>query len=399
MIDYIKEARALFPYTQSMRRDFHIHPELGFHEVRTGGIVAKELETLGLEVTKGVGKTGVVGLLEGSKSGPTILLRFDMDALPIIEQTGADYASTNEGVMHACGHDGHTAMGLTVAKILLTHRNELCGTIKFCFQPSEEGFNGEEVGGNEMMIRDGVLEDPKVDLTLSMHVWNEQPVGWIGVGKGPVMAGAELFTVKLTGKGGHGAAPHLTIDPIVAASQIVTALQSITARNIAPLQSAVVSVTTIHSGTTFNVIPQEAGLTGTIRTFDLDVREKVLERFEQIVRGVGEAMGCQIEIEVKRVTPAVINNDAIAGKVQETAHQLLSDSTIDTSSYMTMGAEDMAFMQEKVPGCYFFIGSNNKEKHLDYGHHHPKFDFDEEALVRGTALMAAAAMDVLKSKA
>ncbi|MGA7193820.1 MAG: amidohydrolase [Anaerolineales bacterium] len=396
MIDFIKEARALFPYTQSMRRDFHVHPELGFHEVRTGGIVAKELEALGIEVTKGVGKTGVVGLLEGSKPGPTILLRFDMDALPIVEATGAEYASQNQGVMHACGHDGHTAMGLTVAKILQNHRNELNGTIKFCFQPSEEGFNGEEVGGNEMMIRDGVLEGPKVERTLSMHLWNEQPVGWIGVGKGPVMAGAELFTVKLIGKGGHGAAPHLTIDPIVAASQVVTALQSITSRNVAPLASAVVSVTTIQSGTAFNVIPQEAELTGTIRTFDLDVRKKILERFEQIIRGVGEAMECQVEIDVKRVTPAVINDDSVSEKVQKTAQDLLSDSTIDTAPYMTMGAEDMAFMQEKVPGCYFFIGSNNAEKHLDYGHHHPKFDFDEEALVRGTALMAAAAMDVLK---
>ena len=396
MIDFIKEARALFPYTQSMRRDFHIHPELGFHEVRTSGIVAKELEALGLEVTKGMGKTGVVGLLEGATPGPVILLRFDMDALPIIEETGAEYASQNQGVMHACGHDGHTAMGLTVAKILQNHRDELNGTIKFCFQPSEEGFNGEEMGGNEMMIRDGVLESPKVERTLSMHLWNEQPVGWIGVGKGPVMAGAELFTIKLTGKGGHGAAPHLTIDPIVAASQIVTALQSITSRNVAPLQSSVVSVTTIHSGTTFNVIPPDAELTGTIRTFDLDVRKKVLARFEQIVCGVGEAMGCQVEIDVKRVTPAVINNEAIAEIVDQTAHQVLSDSTIDTSPYMTMGAEDMAFMQEKVPGCYFFIGSNNKAKHLDYGHHHPKFDFDEEALVRGAALMAAAAIDILK---
>ncbi len=158
MIDFLQEAKALFPYTQSMRRDFHIHPELGFHEVRTGGIVAKELEALGLEVTKGVGKTGVVALLEGSKPGPTLLIRFDMDALPIVEDTGAEYASQNNGVMHACGHDGHTAIGLTVAKMLQNHREELAGTIKFCFQPSEEGFNGEECGGNEMMIRDGVLE-------------------------------------------------------------------------------------------------------------------------------------------------------------------------------------------------------------------------------------------------
>ncbi|MGE5073892.1 MAG: M20 metallopeptidase family protein [Anaerolineae bacterium] len=397
MTDFLSEARSLFPYTQSMRRDFHMHPEMGFREVRTGGIVAKELEALGLEVTKGVGKTGVVGLLEGAKPGPTLLVRFDMDALPIVEDTGAEYASQNSGVMHACGHDGHTAIGLTVAKLLLNHRDQLAGTIKFCFQPAEEGFNGEECGGNEMMIRDGVLEGPHVDKTLSLHLWNDKPVGWVGVGSGPVMAGAELFTVKLTGRGGHGAAPHLTIDPVVAAAHIVTALQTISSRNVAPLQAAVVSVTTVNAGTTFNVIPQEAELTGTIRTFDLDVRRLVIERFERIVRGVGETMGCQVKVDVQRVTPAVINNDAIAHTVQNTAQRVLPSAELETSPYLTMGAEDMAFMQEQVPGCYFFVGSNNKERHLDYGHHHPKFDFDEEALPRAAALMAAAAIDVLKS--
>ncbi len=396
MTDFLKEARALFPYTQTMRRDFHIHPELGFHEVRTGGIVAKELEALGLEVTKGVGKTGVVGLLEGSKAGPTLLLRFDMDALPIVEETGAEYASQNPGVMHACGHDGHTAMGLTVARILQNHRSELAGTIKFCFQPSEEGFNGEEVGGNEMMIRDGVLEGPRVEKTLSMHLWNERPLGWVGIGKGPVMAGAEQFEIKLTGKGGHGAVPNLTIDPIVAGSQIINALQTIVSRNVPPLKAAVVSVTTFHSGTAFNVIPQEAVLTGTIRTFDLEVRKTVLQRFEKVVREIASAMGCEVKLDVQRVTPAVINDESIATSVLNTASQLLPESELDGSPYITMGAEDMAFMQEKVPGCYFFIGSNNKERHLDYGHHHPKFDFDEEALVRGAALMAAAAADILK---
>ena len=397
MTDFLEEAKALFPYTQSMRRDFHTHPELGFHEIRTGGIVAKELEALGLEVTKGIGKTGVVALMEGSKPGPTVLIRFDMDALPITEETGAEYASQNNGVMHACGHDGHTAVGLTVAKMLQNHREQLAGTVKFCFQPSEEGFNGEEVGGAEMMMRDGVLEGPHVDRTLSLHVWNDQPVGWVGVGAGPVMAGAEQFTVKLTGRGGHGAAPHLTIDPIVAAAQIVTALQTITSRNVAPLKSAVVSVTTVHSGTAFNVIPQEAELTGTIRTFDLEVRADVLKRFEQIVRGVGETMGCKIETEVLRVTPAVINDDTIAHRVQETVRRVWPSASLETTPYMTMGAEDMAFMQEKVPGCYFFVGSNNHERHLDYGHHHPKFDIDEDALPRAAALMAAATIDVLSS--
>jgi len=396
MANYFEQAKELFPYTQSMRRDFHIHPELGFREIRTGGIVAKELEALGIEVTKGVGKTGVVGFMEGSKPGPTLLLRFDMDALPITEETGADYASTNPGVMHACGHDGHTAIGLTVAKILNEHKNELAGNIKFCFQPSEEGHNGEEVGGAEMMIRDGVLDSPKVDMTLSLHLWNEKPLGWVGVAKGPVMAGAEEFKVKITGKGGHGAIPNQTIDPIVAAANIVNALQSIVSRNVGPLETAVISVTTIHGGTAFNVIPQDVMLEGTIRTFDVSVRQRVIERFEQIAKSVGEAMGCQVEVHMKRLTPALVNDDAIAEKVQETARNMLSESNLDMAGYLTMGAEDMAFMQEKVPGCYFFIGSNDTSRHLDYGHHHPKFDFDEEALMRGAALMASAAADILK---
>ena len=397
MSDFFQQAEELFLYTKSMRRDLHIHPELGFREIRTGGIVARELESLGIEVTKGVGKTGVVGLLEGAKPGPTLLLRFDMDALPITEETEAEYASQNPGVMHACGHDGHTAIGLTVARMLHAHRDELAGTIKFCFQPSEEGTNGEEVGGAEMMMRDGVLESPKVDKCLSLHLWNEQPLGWLGVAGGPIMAGADIFTIKLTGKGGHGAAPHLTIDPIVAASQIVNALQSIVSRNVAPLETAVISVTTIHAGTAFNVIPQTAEMTGTIRTFDLGVRQKVFQRIEQVARGVGEALGCQVELELKRITPALINNEVITSTVQETARRVMSGSDLHTDAYITMGAEDMAYMLEKVPGCYFMVGSNDKSRHLDYGHHHPKFDFDEDALLRASVLMASAAVDVLNS--
>ena len=395
MTNFLNEAKSLFPFTQSLRRDFHMHPELGFREIRTGGIVAKELEALGLEVTKGVGRTGIVGLLEGSKSGPTLLLRFDMDALPITEETGAEYASQNSGVMHACGHDGHTAIGLTVARMLHARRDQLAGTIKFCFQPSEEGHNGQEAGGAEMMLRDGVLDSPKVDMTLSMHLWNEKPLGWVHVAKGPVMAGAEQFKIKLIGRGGHGAAPNATIDPIIAAVQVVSAAQSIVARNVGPLETAVVSFTMLHSGTAFNVIPQEATLEGTIRTFDLGVRLKVLDRFEGIVRGVASAMGCQVEVTVKRLTPALVNADDVAGRVQQTARRVLPDAHHEDSPYLTMGAEDMAFMQEKAPGCYFFVGSADRTRGLDYGHHHPKFDFDEQALVSGAALMAAAAADIL----
>jgi amidohydrolase len=396
MTDFFEKAKALFPYTQSLRRDFHMHPELGFREIRTGGIVAKELEALGIEVTKGVGKTGVVGFLEGAKPGPTLLLRFDMDALPIEEQTGAEYKSTNPGVMHACGHDGHTAIGLTVAKILNEHKNNLAGNIKFCFQPSEEGNNGEEIGGAEMMMKDGVLESPKVDMTLSLHLWNEKPLGWINVAKGPVMAGAEEFKIKIIGKGGHGAIPNQTIDPVVCAAQIITASQSIVSRNVGPRETAVVSFTIINGGTAFNVIPQEVMLEGTIRTFDPQVRLTVLKRFDEIVNGVASAMGCKAEVKVKQLTPALINAEQVTSSVQETARKILPQANHDHSQYLTMGAEDMAYMQEKVAGCYFFVGSANKEKNLDYGHHHPKFDFDEQALINGTALMAAAAADILK---
>jgi amidohydrolase len=396
MPNFLKQAQELFPYTQAMRRDFHMHPELGFTEVRTGGIVAKELETLGIEVTKGVGKTGVVGLIEGAKPGPTILLRFDMDALPITEDTGAEYSSINPGVMHACGHDGHTAIGLTVAKMLHSHREELAGNVKLCFQPSEEGTNGEEVGGALMMMRDGVLESPKVDRTLSLHVWNDRPLGWIHVAKGPVMAGAELFSIKLTGKGGHGAAPETTVDPVVAAAQIVTALQTIVSRNVAPLKPAVVSVTAIHSGTAFNIIPQTAELSGTIRTFEPEVRKLVHQRFEQIVRGIATSMNCEVEITLKQVTAPVINNGAVAESVLNSAQSLFPQTEIDTAAYLTMGAEDMGYMLEKADGCYFFIGSANNEKNLNYNHHHPKFDFDEQAMITGAALMATAAADLLK---
>ncbi|MBI5295278.1 MAG: amidohydrolase [Chloroflexi bacterium] len=396
MSDFLNQALELFPYTQTLRRDFHMHPELGFNEIRTGGIVARELEALGLEVTKGIGKTGVVGLLEGAKPGPTLLIRFDMDALPITEETGAEYASHNAGVMHACGHDGHTAIGLTVAKMLHARRDQWAGTVKFVFQPAEETLGEEGLGGAEMMIRDGVLDAPKPDYALALHLWNENPLGWLGVAEGPVMAGADEFKVRLIGMGGHGAIPQAAVDPIVAAAQIVTALQSIVARNVAPVETAVVTVATIHAGTAFNVIPPDVVMNGTIRTFEPSVREKVIRRFEEITRGVAAAMGCQVEIEIKRVTPAVINDAEAAGRVQEAARAVLPESNLDMASYITMGAEDMAYMLERIPGCYFFVGSANHEKGLDYGHHHPKFNVDEDALPRAAALMAAAAMNFLK---
>jgi amidohydrolase len=391
MTNFLSEAQTLFEYTLSLRRDFHAHPELGFHEVRTAGIVAKELNAVGLEVHTGIAETGVVAMLEGTKPGPVILVRADMDALPILEETGAPYASQNPGVMHACGHDGHTAILLTVARLLNEHRQELSGTVKFMFQPAEEG-----MGGAEKMIEGDVLENPKVDVTLALHVWNEKPVGWIGIPSGPALAGAEIFKVKVRGKGGHGAVPHLAVDPVLAAAQIVTALQGIVARNVAPLSAAVVSVCTIHGGETFNVIPQQVELTGTIRTFEPEVRLKVLKRFEKTIQAVADAMGCQAEMQVERLTPPTINQPETAARVQAVARNMFPDTDVDSSNYVTMGSEDFAFVLEKVPGCFFFIGSANPEKGLDAGHHHPKFNFDEAILPRAVALMAATVAGFLK---
>ena len=391
MPDYLEEAQELFEYTQSMRRDFHTHPELGFHEVRTAGIVAKELTNLGLEVHTGVGGTGVVAVLEGTKPGPVVLVRADMDALPIIEETGAPYASQNPGVMHACGHDGHTATLLTVARMLNNHQKELAGTVKFMFQPAEEG-----MGGAEAMIAAGVLGNPKVDIALALHVWNEKPVGWIGIANGPALAGAEIFNIKIRGKGGHGAAPHLAVDPILASAQVITALQGIVARNVAPLQTAVVSVCTIHAGETFNVIPPVVEMTGTIRTFEPAVRMLVLNRFENMIHSVAEAMSCQAELDIQRLTPATINQPEVAARVDSVARHVFPDADVDGANFITMGSEDFAFILEKVPGCFFFIGSANPEKGLDASHHNPKFDIDETALPMGAALMTATILDLLK---
>lgn len=390
MVNVLKQSKSLFDYTQSLRRDFHQHPELGFQEFRTAAIVGKELRDLELEVFSGIGQTGVVAMLETGRPGPTALLRFDMDALPIQEATGAEYASLTPGVMHACGHDGHTAVGLTVARILHDQVEQLIGRVKFVFQPAEEG-----LGGAERMIDDGVLENPRPDLSLALHLWNVKPFGWLGITPGPVMAASETFKVLITGSGGHGAAPHLAVDPIIAGAQVVGALQSIVSRNVPPLKTAVVSVTTMHGGDIFNVIPGDVELTGTIRTFDPDVRQSVLERFTQVVDGVAASMGCQTRIELQSITPAVVNDPAITASVQKTAASLLPDSEIDTNA-TTMGSEDMALMMQDIPGCYFFIGSANPDQGLDAAHHNPRFDFDERALVHGAALMAAATIDLLK---
>jgi len=390
MIDFKSEAKELFPYTRDLRRDFHRNPELGFQEVRTAGVVARDLTELGLEVSTGVGKTGVVATLEGARPGPILLVRFDMDALPIQEETGAEYASQTPGVMHACGHDGHTAIGLTVARMLEAHKSDLGGTVKLVFQPAEEG-----LGGAQAMVADGVLDNPQPVRSLSLHLWNDKPLGWIGVTPGPVMSASDRFTVKIIGRGGHGASPNIVIDPIVAGAQVISALQNIVSRNVDPLESAVVTVTSMIGGEAFNVIPETVELRGTIRTFKPEIRKIVLERFEEISSGVAAAMGCRAEVDLRSITPAVINDPELAKQVFDVANAVYPQAEISTEE-RTMGSEDMAFMMDDIPGCYFFVGSADHARGLDAGHHHPKFDFNEDALTTGAALMASVVFDFLE---
>lgn len=384
-----QEALEQFDFTRALRRDLHRHPELGFKEVRTAGIITTELHRLGLEVRTGVAETGVVALMEGAHTGPTVLLRFDMDALPIQEETGAEYASETPGVMHACGHDGHVAAGLSVARLLHRHRREMNGSVIFVFQPAEEG-----LGGAERMIAAGALQGGHPQTSLALHFWNEKPLGWLGIPSGPLMAGADIFSVRVHGKGGHGAAPHRSVDPVVCAAQIITSLQTIASRNVSPLESAVVTVARLRAGEAYNVIPQSVELSGTIRAFDEEVHEMVLRRMEEIVSGLSRAMGCEADVSVQRLTPAVVNDADAAERVRQAASRLFPDHQVD-DQYRTMVSEDMAFFMQAVPGCYFLVGSANPARGLDYGHHHPQFDIDEQALPVGIALMTRAALDYL----
>ncbi len=382
--DFRKEAEALFDDMVALRRDFHMYPELGFQEHRTAGIVADTLTELGLEVQRGIGQTGVVGLLEGTKPGPVVLMRFDMDALPIHEESGLPYASQNPGVMHACGHDGHTAMGLTLARIMTRYQDQIAGTLKFVFQPAEEG-----LGGAFAMIADGVLENPRPDVAFAMHVWTATPYGKARVRTGPVMASSSVFSLTVQGRGGHGAAPHQANDPILAAAQIVTALQSIVSRNTDPQDSVVVSIGQFLAGTTFNVIPDRAILKGTVRSYNEELHRQTYRRILEMAVNMGRAFSCDVHMETLAIVAAVENAEEPTAVVYEAAARVLGEENI--LNERTMASEDMGYMLEEVPGCYFFIGGRNEELGFTYPHHHPKFNFDERALIDGVAVMAAAA--------
>ncbi len=382
---FLNQAQSNREQLIAWRRDFHQHPELAFTEHRSAKIIAETLGEMGLSVQTAIAETGVVGTLKGGRPGPTLLIRFDMDALPIVEETGAAYASRQEGVMHACGHDGHMAIGLGVAQILCSKSQKLPGTIAFVFQPAEEG-----QGGAERMISEGILDNLGASRSLGMHIWNEKPLHWLGIAPGPVMAGSDRFEILIHGRGGHGASPHLARDPILAASQLITACQSITSRSLDPLEPVVVSFTVVQAGETWNVIPSSVRLEGTIRTFSEASRMTVIERMKAITNGICSAAGCQAELEFERITPPLVNDAETATLAAEVAHQLFPEFEIDRE-HRVMGSEDMAFFMQEVPGCYLFIGSSNPDRNLDAPHHNSLFDFDENVLPIAAGLLAAVA--------
>lgn len=387
MTSILSQAKDLFSYT----RDFHRHPELGFQEHRTAEIIVRELSNLeGMVIQTRIAGTGVVATLEGGKPGRVILLRFDMDALPVTENTGVNYSSEEVGVMHACGHDGHLAIGLTAARLLHAGRENLPGTIKFVFQPAEEG-----LGGALAMISEGILSDPIPDLVLALHLWNEKPLGWIGITDGLMMSASETFQVQITGKGGHGGKPHEAIDPIVAAAGIINTLQSVVSREIPPLDSGVITVSSIHGGETHNVIPEEVTLSGTIRSFTVETRDLLLKRFHEVVEQTAAAYLCRTKVTIVGISPAVNNDPKIAAVLRRTASELFPQAVID-QGYRTMASEDMAFMMQDIPGCFCLIGSANSDRGLDAKHHQPEFNFDEQALTQGTALLVSAVYELLK---
>ena len=367
------------------RRDIHQHPELGFEETRTAALVAERLRKLDYHVTPGVGKTGVVGLKK--KDGRCVLLRADMDALPVEEANAVAYRSKAPGKMHACGHDGHVAIGLEVARRLAPL--ELGGSVKFAFQPAEEASNGAQA-----MIGDGVLEEPRVDAAFGIHLWNDLPVGTVGVMAGPVMASVDQFEIAILGRGGHAAAPHQTIDPVLVAAHVITALQSLVSRRRDPLSEAVVSVTEVHAGRAFNVIPDRADLRGTVRTFGGHFFEDAPRLVEETAHGVASAFGAHVNVNYRRLSAPLINNEELSRLMRDVAADLIGADNV-RQAVRTMGGEDMAFFLEKVPGCFAFVGSAPRTGGRASPHHSPTFDIDEESLVIAAELLTQTAIRYL----
>ncbi len=372
------------------RRAIHRHPELGFQETRTAALVAERLRGLGVTVREQVAGTGVVGSLEGGRPGKTILLRADMDALPVHEAPGAEYASRVPGVMHACGHDAHTSMLLGAARILAARRDRLAGSVKFVFQPAEEG-----PGGARPMIEAGVMRDPPVDLAFGLHLINDFPVGTVALRPGPVMASMDTIEIKVKGKGGHGALPHQAVDAIVVAAHVVTSLQTLASREISPTAPVVVTLGTIQGGFRHNVIAPEVSMTGTVRTFDEKLRKTFPERIERLVGHVCQAFRAEAEVRYEFGYPVTVNDPALTSFARDVAGEVVGAARIRTMEAM-MGSEDMAYFLQAVPGCFLFLGSSNPAKGLTAPHHSPEFDFDEECLPLGVQLLVRLAERALE---
>ncbi len=366
-----------------LRRYFHAHPELKYQEVQTSKTIIEKLKSYGYEPKTGIAKTGVVAL-HSDNNKRCILLRADMDGLPIQEVNDVPYRSQNANVMHACGHDMHVASLLMTAKELKSQK--IPGNLKFIFQPAEEGGNGAD-----LMIKEGVLENPKVEAAFGLHVWSYMPLGKVGVTPGPIMASVDEFKLVIKGKGGHGAAPQDTVDSVVVACQVVNALQSIVSRYTDPLKPAVVTVGKIQGGSAFNIIAEETTLIGTVRTMDKDLWQKMPGLFERTVKGVTAAYGATYELNFDRATPVTQNDPKMTAFVHEMAASIVGEQNVVTDC-KTMGGEDFSFILNKVPGCFFFVGAGD-EKVGYVNHHSPRFDIKEESLLIGVDIMKKVATE------
>ena len=370
-----------------LRRDLHRIPETAYTEEKTSAYVADYLNKLKLDVQTEIAQHGVVGLMKTDRPGPTLMIRADMDALPLKEDTGLAFASEHEGAMHACGHDAHMAMVLGAATVLDKIKNELTGNIKFVFQPAEEG-----PGGAKPMIEAGIMENPKVDYSIGCHVWTEIPEGTIGVRSGPFLAAMDRFDIKIKGQGGHGAMPHLCVDAIDVGTQVVNALQRIASRHMDPLEPTVVTVGTFHAGTAFNIIAGEAELSGTTRTFNPNTWNTWKARIEKVVRGVCESMGTDFELEYSQGYPVTINDDGIAEVVRRCAEKVVGTDRVVIPE-KTMGGEDFAFYLQRSKGCFFALGVGREGAAPA---HNPKFDFNEDMLPLGVETYCQIALELLK---
>ena len=363
------------------RRSIHMHPETGFEEFKTSEMVADLLEEFGLEIIKGVGKTGVIGILKGQSQIKTIALRADMDALNIHEEVRTEYKSRVDGKMHACGHDAHTAMLLGAAKVLSTKRENIKGTVKFVFQPAEEG---PAPGGGSLIMESGHLDD--VDAVFAIHANPIFETGQIGICKKEAMAATDFFEIELIGKGGHAAEPQTGIDPIIMAGQMLCAFQNIISREINPVEPAVLSVCTINGGHQFNAIPEKVTMTGTVRTLSEDTRERIFKRMEEIIMHISAMHNGRYAFDRKKGYPALVNHENMVEFVMDVCKGFLGDENVILLDKPTMGGEDFAYFLQKIPGAIFWLGCGNKEKGITEMLHNSNFMMDEDALILGTAI-------------